>query len=179
MEVGSGQLPLRSIVDNSVGERLEVEINKPGQVRPLLAALRHNKTVKVLQVMRMSDGDVLAVRRYRRPRASGKRACAWSRQPGTLPQSILPHLVAQPSLALAPARGALSETHARTPRSSCASSRSASGRTPWTSSPPRSPTPRTSASCSRSCAPTSPRPSPSAAASQRRRAGSGRRRTFC
>lgn len=61
MEVGSGQLPLRSIVDNSVGERLEVEINKAGQVRPLLAALRHNKTIKVLQVMRMDDTDVLAV----------------------------------------------------------------------------------------------------------------------
>jgi hypothetical protein len=61
MEVGSGQLPLRSIVDDSVGERLEVDISKPGQVRPLLAALRHNHTIRVFMIMNMAESDVLAV----------------------------------------------------------------------------------------------------------------------
>ena len=62
LDVGSLHLPLKSLVDNTIGDRLEVVVNKSSEVRPLLAALRHNVTVQELVVVKMGDEDVLKVR---------------------------------------------------------------------------------------------------------------------
>ena len=62
MDVGSGRLPLRSIADNSIGEHLAVEINDRADIRSLLAAIRHNHTLKSFVVAKMDEADILWVR---------------------------------------------------------------------------------------------------------------------
>jgi hypothetical protein len=75
MDVGSGRLPLRSIADNSIGDRLEVEIHKPGEVQPLLAALKNNHTLRSFVIIKMEDTDILRVRRSHSPVLCFKEFC--------------------------------------------------------------------------------------------------------
>ena len=66
IEFGTGHLPLNSLVDNTIGSRLDVVINERSEARALLAALRRNETVQEFVVHKMLDEDVLEVCRPRR-----------------------------------------------------------------------------------------------------------------
>jgi hypothetical protein len=68
-EVGSTRLPLRSIAENTIGQKLTYEaINQENELPPLFAAIRSNTSIKVMSVVKMKGNEVLKVRHLSRTR---------------------------------------------------------------------------------------------------------------
>ena len=62
-EVGSTRLPLRSIAENTIGQKLSYEaVNQENELPPLFAAIRSNTSIKVMSVHSMKGKDILSVR---------------------------------------------------------------------------------------------------------------------
>jgi hypothetical protein len=61
MEVGSTRLPLRSIAEDTIGERLQYEAANQREIKPLFAALQTNTSLRYLTVLKMRDRDVIGV----------------------------------------------------------------------------------------------------------------------
>ena len=63
MEVGSTRLPLKGIVDDTIGQRLQYEAANQRELSPLFAAIQKNSSLRLLAVSKMQSADVLEVRR--------------------------------------------------------------------------------------------------------------------
>jgi hypothetical protein len=60
--VGSTRLPLRSIAENTIGQKLSYEaINQENELPPLFAAIRSNTSIRVMSVVKMKGNDILKV----------------------------------------------------------------------------------------------------------------------
>ena len=61
--MGSTRLPLRSIAENTIGQKLSYEaVNQENELPPLFAAIRSNTSIKVMSVHSMKGKDILSVR---------------------------------------------------------------------------------------------------------------------
>lgn len=67
MEVGSTRLPLKGIVDDTIGQRLQYEAANQRELSPLFAAIQKNSSLRLLAVSKMQSPDVLEVRHTRLP----------------------------------------------------------------------------------------------------------------
>lgn len=61
MEVGSTRLPLKGIVDNTIGQRLQYEAASQRELSPLFAAIQSNASLRLFSVSRMRSQDVIEV----------------------------------------------------------------------------------------------------------------------
>eukprot|EP00892_Ulva_mutabilis_P004685 jgi/Ulvmu1/2589/UM014_0040.1 len=59
MEVGSTRLPLKGIVDDTVGQRLQYEAANQRELSPLFAAIQKNSSLRLLAVSKMQSADVV------------------------------------------------------------------------------------------------------------------------
>ena len=62
-EVGSTRLPLRSIAENTIGQKLAYQaVSQENELPPLFAAIRSNTSIQVMSVHSMKGKDILSVR---------------------------------------------------------------------------------------------------------------------